>query len=254
MKLKEPKFTSPQDERAFGGFFDGYPRFYETCQTDPHRNRLNRRYDVLIAAHEAQIRQNRILDIASHDGRWSFAALERGARHVMGIEGRSDLVEAAGASMQHYGIDPARYAFVADDIHRRIALLEPGQFDTIFCFGFFYHTPHHCLLVSEFKRLRPKWVILDTVVRPGKAPIIYLRTEDTSSARNAIGDSTNPQRSLSGRPSVSAMNMMLENAGFHVKSFDWSKAEMPSWERIRDYKRGRRVTVLATMHDTSVAS
>ena len=73
-------------------FFDAHPRFYKTSSTTPLPNRLNRRYDAIIRAHQEQIRDQRILDIASHDGRWSFAALESDAKHVLGIEGRPENV------------------------------------------------------------------------------------------------------------------------------------------------------------------
>lgn len=56
------------------GFFDTYPRFYETSTTGPISNRLNKRYRALIEANEAIICGKSVLDLASHDGRWSFAS------------------------------------------------------------------------------------------------------------------------------------------------------------------------------------
>jgi hypothetical protein len=68
------------------GFIDEFPQFYSTSQTGAVPNRLNQRYRACLEWNEPVIRGNRILDIASHDGRWSFAALKTGASHVVGIE------------------------------------------------------------------------------------------------------------------------------------------------------------------------
>lgn len=48
-----------------------------------------------------------LLDIASHDGRWSFAAYKAGAEYVAGIEARSQLTNLAYENMQHYGVPRA---------------------------------------------------------------------------------------------------------------------------------------------------
>ena len=88
------------------GFFDGYPAFYQSSRTGSHPNRLNARYQALIESNRDIIEGGRILDIASHDGRWSFAALHAGAEHVVGIEARSGLVERATEAMDTYGISP----------------------------------------------------------------------------------------------------------------------------------------------------
>ena len=69
-------------------FFDAFPRFYETSQTGDPRERINLRYEAIFA-HNADVFQGaRVLDIASHDGRWSLAALRTGAAEVIGIEAR----------------------------------------------------------------------------------------------------------------------------------------------------------------------
>ena len=56
-------------------FFDAYPRFYETSKTSASRGRLNLRYEAIFGENADVFRGARVLDIASHDGRWSLAAL-----------------------------------------------------------------------------------------------------------------------------------------------------------------------------------
>jgi 2-polyprenyl-3-methyl-5-hydroxy-6-metoxy-1,4-benzoquinol methylase len=86
------------------GFFDSYPRFYSTSQTGAKPNRLNKRHRALIDSNEAIIRGKSVLDIASHDGRWSLAAYRAGACHVVGIEAREHLVKSAQANMREYQV------------------------------------------------------------------------------------------------------------------------------------------------------
>lgn len=50
-------------------------------------NRLNERYNAIIDANKTIIKNSRILDLASHDGRWSFATLKSGSEYTLGIEG-----------------------------------------------------------------------------------------------------------------------------------------------------------------------
>lgn len=68
-------------------FFDDHPEFLETSSTAAGKDRLNLRHVAIIEEHCKILSGSRVLDIASHDGRWSFAALQAGATHVTGIEG-----------------------------------------------------------------------------------------------------------------------------------------------------------------------
>ena len=69
-------------------FFDDYPLFYETSKTASSKARLNVRHQAIIEANRDILKDARVLDLASHDGRWSFAALKAGAAHVTGVEAR----------------------------------------------------------------------------------------------------------------------------------------------------------------------
>ena len=52
-------------------FFSEHPEFFETSQTGAHPNRLRARHRAIIEHNVAIIAKRSILDIASHDGRWS---------------------------------------------------------------------------------------------------------------------------------------------------------------------------------------
>src|SRR5262245_5555061 len=125
------------------GFFDEYPRFYSTSNTYPVPNRLNRRHRALIASNAAILRDASVLDIASHDGRWSFAAVKAGARRVIGIEARDHHLANARMAMKEYGIPEERYQFLKGDVHELLLTIPPESIDVVQCFGFFHETMRH---------------------------------------------------------------------------------------------------------------
>ena len=143
-------------------FFDIYKRFYETSTTGVKPERLDYRYQAIIERNKELIDGARILDLASHDGRWSFAALRNGAAYVKGIEGNPKLVEAAFENMKHFDVPREQYDFVQGDLHEAVREVEPESFDGIFCLGFLAHTPHHMFLLEQFERIRPLFMVLDT--------------------------------------------------------------------------------------------
>src|SRR5262245_10262502 len=100
------------------GFFDAYPVFFQSSPVGSSRQRLNRRYDALIASHLPHIEGKRVLDLASHDGRWCAAALAAGATHVTGIEARQIWLDTAAAAIAACRFSADRYEFLRGDIHR----------------------------------------------------------------------------------------------------------------------------------------
>lgn len=182
------------------GFFDQYPRFYSTSVTNSTQNRLNQRYRACIGSCEAIIRGKRVLDIASHDGRWSFAAYAAGARHVLGIEAREHLVTAANANMREYQVPADRFRFILGDVFAELDRLEANSVDTVFCFGFLYHTIEHMVLLRMIERLKPKHVILDTTITRNRDALIRLVVEEVDEEADAVAI-PGLRKVISGTPS-----------------------------------------------------
>ena len=120
-------------------FFDDYPLFYESSDTAASPVRLNLRHEAMITSNQDILAGARVLDLASHDGRWSFAALRAGAEHVIGVEARAGLVDAANKTFAEYGVPTQDYEFVQGDMFR---ILQERRFDVdvVMCLGFIYHT------------------------------------------------------------------------------------------------------------------
>jgi hypothetical protein len=140
--------------------------FLKTSRTGVYPSRLNWRAEILLTRNRHVIESKRVLDLASHDGRFSYACLKLGASRVVGIEGRSHLIQNAEANLRGLGYTAPEVEFLQGDIFDRLATFERGAFDTILCLGWIYHTVRQIELMREFKRLRPRHLIVDSGVVP----------------------------------------------------------------------------------------
>ncbi len=265
--------------RRDAGFFDKYPRFFETSDAWADPNRLNNRYTALIGRHADVLEQAAVLDLGSHDGRFSFAALETGARSVVGLEGHSTLVADSEKTFQEYGIEEDRYEFVSGDVFETIKAFEPGRFDVVLCLGFLYVHNRHFEMMKQIQRLAPRYVVLDVWVLPfTNDPITYLiphvidehgsvrYTEDFEypiglrervrpiSPRDGSGIKFEdmgtagelPEVMLIAYPSLSAVEWLLAEAGFgELDYYDWMQAPIADWRDLFDYQSGHRVSLIA---------
>ena len=244
-RLRRTLSSSP----AAPGFFDQYPRFFSTSVTNSTPNRLNERHRACIASNEAIIRGKRVLDIASHDGRWSFAASVAGARHVLGIEARDHLVESANANMRAYNVPGDRFRFVQGDVFAELDHVEPNCIDTVLCFGFLYHTIEHLVLLRKIARLNPAHVILDTMITLDRDKLVRLSIEEVEEEADAVAI-PGLRHVIGGAPSRSALELMLASLGWSWTYYDWHHAGIKCWDDISDYHDGGRVTLVGSVPRT----
>ena len=228
------------------GFFDDYPEFFKTSSTGSILNRLNKRYTTLIESNKSIIKNSSILDLGSHDGRWSFAAIKNGAINVLGIEGREHLVKNSHKNMELYKIPKERYSFIKGDVLEEIKKIQPETFDIVFCFGLFYHIMNHVELLEEIKRLKAKYLILDASISESDKPIIELIEEDSNVEASGIKSKySTSNQALVGYPSKNAIELMLKNFGYSFFYYDWHNVGIENWEHIDDYHLNRRISLVA---------
>ena len=188
-----------------------------------------------------------MLDLASHDGRYSFAALKTGAAHVTGLEVRESLIHQAQETFAFYGQDPETYRFVCGDVFEVLAR-EKFDVDVVLCLGFLYHTYRHTELMYRLHDLAPKHLILDTMVVPGTQPTLkVIREEDVEDIRSAAQDAWSVGQVLVARPTVPALQLLLVVYDFEIESmYDWKTrlAGRPPQPGLRGYAKGKRVTLL----------
>jgi SAM-dependent methyltransferase len=233
-------------------FCDRFPRFLETTETIPSRSRLNARWRAIIGWNAALLAGRRVLDLGCHDGRWSFAALDADARHVIGIEARAHLVKKAAENFNHYGVPTGSYDFVTGDAIEALRALKPASIDVVMCLGFFYHTLEHMRLLLEARRLGAEYIIIDTSISAAKEPIVALAFESTEDTRNAVDYGlTGNNKALVGAPSRSGLLAMLDYAGYQADFFDWQNNAVGDWTDLPDYAAHLRVTVRAQRRKTA---
>ncbi len=230
-------------------FFDDHPEFLETSDTSSTVGRLNLRHLAIIKENEDVLRGSRVVDIASHDGRWSFAALEAGADHVTGFEGRRELVRHSRRTFRAKGVHESKYRFVKGDVHEK--LLEARvKADVVMCLGFLYHTARYVELIKGISETGAEHVIVDTSVLQGvDGPLVQFRAERTHRQALAIQDRyALGRRVISAVPSEAALVLMLDAAGYEVDHrTEWDRllAKHPTVRAVRRYREGGRVTFRA---------
>lgn len=203
----------------------------------------------MIRENEDVLRGQRVIDIASHDGRWSYAAIDAGASHVTGIEGRPELVENARRTFHAKGVPEEAFRFIQGDVH--VKLLKLGvEADVVMCLGFLYHTARYNELLKGIRRTKAEHVIVDTRVHQGaEGPVVELHAERTGNQALAIRDRyVLNDRVLIGTPSEEAVVLMLDAAGYEVEHrTDWSRLldQHPGSDNAWQYATGRRVTLRA---------
>ena len=224
------------------GFFTQYSRFGETSEVASDIERLNFRFRHVIEGSKELLAGKSVLDVASHDGRFSFAALRgAGAKSVVGIEARAHLVEKVVTTFAEYDVDPATYKFMVGDVFEEVNKIEPGSIETAMVLGFLYHTARQYELISSLSRLGVKNIIVDSNVIKLDKPYILLKVEGTKND-SQIWDVSRP-RVLSSTPTALALELFLEEFGYSTRYLP-VKGDVPT--TAKDYERKTRVTIVGT--------
>lgn len=239
-------------------FFDRHGLFLKTSPVGNWPDRLNARYQAIIEDNRAVLKDATVLDLASHDGRWSFAALDAGARHVTGIEVRPELIAAAAENMTALGVAADRYEFVRADMFESRRLFQK-PYDVVLCLGVFYHTTRHVELIELISQTSAATVILDTMLATQPGCLTVLRAERADHPANGLDETgTRNNAILVGHPTASAVNLMLGHFGYDVRRCDWAaliarlgfepqhNQPQSAANPLGDYASGLRGTFVAT--------
>ncbi|WP_432476853.1 class I SAM-dependent methyltransferase [Nocardioides sp. GXQ0305] len=218
----------------------------EVSDLAPQPHRTNERYEAVFASNRDIFEGARVLDLASHDGRFSFAALKTGAAHVTGVEVRQSLIDKAEETFAFYGQDPETYRFVCGDLFEVLAR-ESFDVDVVLCLGYLYHTYRHTELMYRLHHLEPKHLIVDTMVTAdAEQDLRVIGEPNAKDIRSASQDDWSVGRVLVLRPSVPAVQMLMHAYGFEIESmYDWQGrlAGRPVEAGLKGYARGERATV-----------
>lgn len=250
----------------------GGSRFLETSSTAAEANRLNWRCHLLLSENKSLLKGKKILDIGSHDGRFTWACLKLGAEHVTGIEGRTELIEHAERNLIEENISHTKFNFICGDVFDILKQFRAGDFDTVLCGGFLYHTVKQFDFFAEMHRLAPESLIIDTAIC--QIPSVFKQSPDISdflknlrqegnwhkplaNAMNSLisgqyfvfikedihreGSTIDPS-GIVAIPSDKAIEMLLELYGFTYRKINWNTYDIPDWHHLEDYQQGDRVS------------
>lgn len=211
----------------FFDFIDTMPRYANIGM--PQANRLNLRRRFIIGPTKPAFKNARVLDLASHDGRWCYAFAAAGAREVIGFEGRQELIDTF-SDFPDEQLRAKVQLHCTDIFDGLVAAIENGEtFDVVGVLGIFYHIMDHRRLLKLISALKPKLVIVDSEFSTRPNPIIQLVQERTDNVLNAIPEFEGQEVVVKGVPSFRAMELMAASAGFDLE-----------WHDVSDIPRGRR--------------
>ncbi len=219
------------------GFFD-FLRSVARYESDDYAiGRLNQRHRKLIAPIAADLAGARVLDLAAHDGRWSYAFAAAGAAAVVGIEGRQHLIERFAEFPQDAAA--ARVTLRCGDIFDAMEadLAAGARYDVIGVLGIFYHIMDHFRLLQLVTRFQPRLVLLDSEFSQRPGQVIDLVREDPSKDLNALAQVAGQEKALIGIPSLGALEAMADVLGYRTDWVDWSDVRPNKRRFVADYFR-----------------
>lgn len=219
------------------GFFDfiaDLPHYHDHTAPVP---RMNKRFEALIDPFADEIKGARVLDLASHDGRWCYAFAGAGAASVVGIEGRQEMVDKfvdyPDAALKEK--ITLRVGDLYDGMEQ--AIKDGETYDVIGVFGILYHVMDHFRLFQLVRKLQPKLVIVDSEFMLRPAPMMMLKTERTSNVLNAIPQYDGQERAIKAVPSFKAMEKIAEALAFDCTWVDWEARAKDNRRGVSDYYR-----------------
>lgn len=211
---------------------------YDDNATTVHR--LEQRHRLIIDPFAPQIDGARVLDIAAHDGRWSYALAHAGAAEVVGVEARPELV-ARFADFPETDFKN-RVALVCNDLFAEIgARAARGErFDVVAVYGIFYHIMDHFRLLSLIRRLGPRLIVIDSEFITAENAIVQVLREEVSNPLNAVGDVPGVSHTVVGVPSRRATEFMAEALGYELSWVDHALLLGEDRRGMKDYFREGR--------------
>ena len=158
-----------------------------------------------------------------------MAALNCGARHVVGIEGNGDYVEEARRIFSERSVPSDRYEFRQADMHQALQGFVTGEFEVILCRRLLSHTASRLVFRCVFSNT-PRHIIIDTAMSKFWLwPIILFRREPLSKPGNAVKFEQPINMALVGKPNPKWMRLAAQSHGLQIKELDWHDGSIKDW-------------------------
>ena len=135
------------------------------------------RYEQIIGQNRALLHNAGVLDLMSGEGLCSLAALDAGAAYVVGVDPRPARIASAERAFAKHAVPVSSYRFVVMEIMPALYDTDPEAFDVIIARGVLERIDLREFF-SRLRYLRPKHVILDTVVTVGNGALVRYAWRD----------------------------------------------------------------------------
>jgi 2-polyprenyl-3-methyl-5-hydroxy-6-metoxy-1,4-benzoquinol methylase len=219
------------------GFFDFIADMEAYRDHNQPVARLNARQAMIVQPFADEIRGARVLDLAAHDGRWSYALAGAGAAQVVGVEARQELIDIfpsfPDADLR------ARVELRCNDLYDEIdsEARKGVTYDVVAVYGILYHLMDHFRLFQALRKLGPKLVIVDSEFMRRPGPMIQLVKERTDNVLNAAPQIEGQKVAVKGVPSFKAMEVMAEVLDYRIDWVDWEAVPEGRRKGVMDYYR-----------------
>ncbi|MEK9628658.1 MAG: methyltransferase domain-containing protein [Nitrospinota bacterium] len=210
-----------------------------------HLECLNARIDQLLTKNLSAIQGKKILDIGSHMGTFSYAALEAGASFIQGIDTEEKMIHLGKQLFQQSNVDEKKYSMGVENAFEYLEKIEAGSFDTVLCLGMLYYTIEPYRLLELMVRAARETIIIDTftaayaAVQGKDAPQVYKNIkEETLQLPILLTALTQPEKkdytlphsfdyrnkdlSLTTLPSSALLEIWFQSLNIEFQKLDWS--------------------------------
>ena len=202
--------------------------------TDQEVARLNLRYKKLIEPFKGEIAGQKVIDLASHNGRWIAAFVGAGAAQVDGVEARAEYAQRFEMFPNNLRSNSSlAVGDVFEFLEQRAHAADTA--DIIAVFGIFYHIMDHYRLLKLCRCLQPKVIIIDSDFATAPWPHIALVREKTEHWSNSAPQYEGQEIAPIGIPSFKALEVMADTLDFDVEYIAWD--DVPEKDRgpVFDY-------------------
>lgn len=127
-----------------------------------HPECVNGRIDVLLNNNRRFLHDKSILDVGSHNGIFSWVALQMGAMFVHGIDVEKRATERCKDLFINEGVPASKYKFESQNIVDFLEGVEKNSFDTAFCFGVMYYMAEPYRLLKLMAHAAKETILIDT--------------------------------------------------------------------------------------------
>jgi 2-polyprenyl-3-methyl-5-hydroxy-6-metoxy-1,4-benzoquinol methylase len=220
-------------------FFKKNDIFFNTSKVAAGPARLNYRANFILK--KCNLKNKRILELGSHNGRFTYVCLKLGCKSIVGVEYSKKYTEAANANLKSFPQFSGKYQNVTSDLTAFLKTVQEGEYDIILGMGIFYHILDQFEILKEIKRIKPKLLIVDTsVVKLTKEEQEALVKPCCSPKFKATWFCchVDAKGTWKIRPSQQMMEIWLKKAGFKFKNLhnEKLKGKIPF-----DYADGTRL-------------